>query len=123
MNRAPLVIKHHCQVTIPLGIYFTTAYVVSLKCMNLQCTRFKIADLSIVYVDAPSPLALPGCYLAGSNFLAAGDFVLVVFAEIGASLTLATVLIFRLLIVLSVIVTLTLIKGIQHGGQCSHSAR
>lgn len=88
--------------------------------MNLQYTRFQIADLSIVYVDAPSPLALPGCYLAGSNFLAAGDFVLVVFAEVGASILLATVPTSRSFVVFAVIVTLTLIKGIQHGGQCSY---
>lgn len=81
---------------------------------------FSMADPSIIYIDAPSPLALPGCYLVDSNFLAAGDFVLLVFAEIGASLTLATVPIFRLFVVFAVIVTLTLIKGIQHGRQCSY---
>ena len=33
--------------------------------------------------DVKTPLALPWCYLGSSNFLAAGDFVLLVFAEIG----------------------------------------
>ena len=66
--------------------------------------------------DVETPLALPGCYLGSSNFLAAGDFVLLVFAEIGTfNRSILHILRSPYGLHHPVIVILTLIKGIQHG--------